>query len=347
MVVETKLYDLLEVKSTATTSEIKKAFHKKALVHHPDKGGDTTKFKEIGTAYEILSDEKKRRQYDQFGENGTPAPDISHLFKNIFGGGGGGGFNNIFGSMFRQHVQQPPPIPKNDIKITLEELYTGVVKKIRIIDDVKCDECKGKRVKLGGPLDQCGECKGKGVKIIMKSLGPGMFQQIHQPCKECNRTGVIIKPEFRCEKCSGSGIIKEAEIIDIKIPPGTLLKSIIKVDRKGGNKILHIRPVLKEPNKVFSIMNTYDLKVNKEISLKEALCGVNWDLKHLDTSNVKIESEVGEVIGNGSIKKVTRVGMPTGKEYPEDYGDLFVYFTVKFPEKLDTEIVNKLKEIDF
>lgn len=191
-------YETLGVPQSASVDEIKKAYRALARINHPDKGGDAEEFKKINQAHEILSDPDARARYDQFGEDGPPqggpGPDMSHIFEQMFGGGGGrrpGGARND-----HQHV----------IDLTLEEVYTGVTKNMKITTVRPCFEC----------LVACGSCGGTGMLNHMQNMGimAGIFQS---PCQHCQGVGRVPKG---CQKCGGKRRVQETVAIGITVPPG-------------------------------------------------------------------------------------------------------------------------------
>lgn len=169
-----KFYKLLEVDKNSNEAEIKKAYRRLAVKHHPDKGGDPEKFKEITRAYEVLSDQDKRAKYDKFGEEGldNDGPgDASDIFEAFFGGGGrrGGG---------TRRRQKTKDVVQN-LKVTLEQMYSGYTKKMAITRQV-IDKKKG--------VQECRECDGRGVKVEVVRMGP-MIQQMQSQCHNCGGQG--------------------------------------------------------------------------------------------------------------------------------------------------------------
>jgi len=222
------LYDILGVNKTQSSTDIKKAYLKLARTHHPDKGGDPEKFKEILRASEILTDDNKRRMYDEFGvidgENGANGGG------NPFQGGGGFGFpfefnlNNLFGGMFgnppvgpnrgqMRKGRKPTPTTQT-IGITLEQFYLGHTIDININRASFCAECdhSGAKVK-----EACKPCNGRGAVTQVVQMGP-MAMHTTGPCLECQGKGVRIIE--KCDKCTGTGFIQEKRTLTVKIPPG-------------------------------------------------------------------------------------------------------------------------------
>ena len=194
-------YETLGISQGASVDEIKKAYRALARINHPDKGGDAEEFKKINQAYETLSDPDARARYDQFGEDGGPGgpgpgsgPDMSHIFEQMFGGGGGRRPGGVRGD--HQHV----------IELTLDEVYTGVTKNMKITTIRPCFEC----------LIACSTCGGTGMMSHMQHMGimAGMFQS---PCQACQGVGRVPKG---CHKCDGKRHVKETVAIGITVPAG-------------------------------------------------------------------------------------------------------------------------------
>ena len=216
-------YEVLEVAKNATPEEIKKAYRKKAIQYHPDKNpGDKAaeeKFKEAAEAYEVLSDPQKRQRYDQFGHagmqgaagfsgGGMSMEDIFAHFGDVFagagfdisdffGGHGGGGRRVRRGTDLRVRV-----------RLTLEEIATGVEKKIKVRKLVECKDCHGTGSADGREGDTCPQCKGRGVVYRQQRGFLGMMQ-VQTECPECHGEGKIIRN--KCPKCQGEGVVREEE----------------------------------------------------------------------------------------------------------------------------------------
>mmetsp|Transcript_16341 Transcript_16341/g.27641 ORF Transcript_16341/g.27641 Transcript_16341/m.27641 type:complete len:365 (+) Transcript_16341:39-1133(+) len=326
-----KFYDLLGVKKDASENDIRKAYRKLALKHHPDKGGDPEKFKEITTAYETLCDKDKRELYDQYGEEGL---------KNGGGMRGGGDiFSQMFGFGGRERDQGPKKgkSVQHAIKVTLEEIYNGKQSKIAVNRDRICGKCEGKGG-ANGANSTCSGCKGRGMRTQMTMLGPGMYSQSTGPCSDCNGTGECIDEANKCKNCNGKKVVKEKKVIEVSIDKGSPHgekyifhgESDEYPDREPGDVIIVVNEV---PHSVFKRKGA-DLLLEKEISLLESLTGCDFVVDFLDGSKFRVQSAPGQVIKPDSLMTVQEKGLPFHKN-PYRFGNLFVLFKVKFPETLN------------
>jgi len=337
-----KYYDLLEVSKDATANEIKKAYRKKAMKAHPDKGGDPEKFKEINQAYEVLSNEDKRATYDKYGAEGLKD-----------GGMGGGGMEDLF-SMFsgggarrqQQGAKKTKPIMK-EVQVKLEEVYEGKVVKMPIKKRVCCEACGGKG---GKNIKTCGDCKGQGFKIKTQMLGPGMIQQSQVPCNACRGEGKIFDEKDRCTVCKGEKIKDVEKVLEIPVDKGIPDEKTILFAGEGNEMPgamagdLHVRVSIK-PHPVFERKGA-DLFMKKKISLLEALVGVNFKLKQLDGTDLTICSAPADVISTGEMKVIQGKGMPFYGD-SMSHGNLIIQFEVEFPkaEQIKKEAREQLKKI--
>ncbi len=255
-----KFYNLLGVDKNATSTEIKKAYRKLAVIHHPDKGGDSEKFKEITKAFETLSDESKRKHYDQFGE-GDGAGNPADMFGQMFSGMGMQSSNKKRG----ENVV-------HEVNLTLKEIFNG--KNVNITVNRKTiDQDK---------VDICSQCNGQGMITQTVRMGP-MIQQIQQPCSHCNGRGKSFK------------INHVTENIKVSIPKGAPNNHKITIYEKGddiaGGDPGDLIVVVKEIKDEIFERKGYDLFINKDISLLEALKGFKIELKTLDDRNILITND--------------------------------------------------------
>jgi len=208
------LYNILGVSKDADENEIKKAYKKLALKHHPDKGGDVEKFKEISAAAEILSDPEKRQTYDKYGLAG------------LEGQGGGEGADDIFSMFFGGGGRRRGPTgPQkgedivHPIKANLEDLYNGKTSRLAINRNKLCEECEGRGGKVGCERE-CSDCHGRGVRVQLRQIGPGMVQQIQSACQACKGTGKIIDEKDKCKSCKGKKTYKDRKVLEVVLEKG-------------------------------------------------------------------------------------------------------------------------------
>lgn len=271
--------------------------------------------------------------YDQYGEEGLQeggggGPDISDLLGGMFGMGGGRGKPS--GPKKSKPVLHP-------VKATLSDLYLGKQTKISVSRDRICSKCDGKGGKNGAVQD-CGPCKGRGMRTVMQQLGPGMYSQSTRPCDNCNGSGEVINDKDKCKTCDGKKVVKEKKIIEVQVdkgaPNGEKYVFHGEADEypgiEPGDVVIQVQ---EEAHKTFKRRGA-DLLMEKEITLLEALTGVDFLLEHLDGTNIRIKNKPGEVIKPDDIKTVEGKGMPYHKQ-PYKFGNLFVVFKVTFPDKLE------------
>ena len=292
------LYDTLGVSRSADGDEIKKAHRKLAILHHPDKGGDAEKFKEIQKAYEILSDDRKRQIYDETGQESNEAvQDFSdgipfgggggmpfHMGGNPFGGGGVpfdiGNLFGMFGPRGPGPKQQAPrakgPPKVHEIPISLSDFFHGKELQIKFERQKFCETCKGSGAEK---METCGGCNGSGTKTQMIMMGPGMMAQMQRPCEECSSTGKRIGTP--CAPCGGKKFKAHEKLLTAKIIPGmrpgeTLVFSKECSDQPEFSEPGDVHITLQEADESIQftrIPGTDDLQTTVRISLKGAILG--------------------------------------------------------------------------
>ncbi len=241
-------YSILGVSKTASDDEIKKAFRRLAHEHHPDKGGDASKFKDVNEAYQILSDKQKRATFDRHGsaafENGGGGP-------GGFGGFGGGaqGFDfnfnagdmgdlgDILGDMFGFGGQaQGGSRTKRgrhieiDVDLTFREAIFGADKSVKLYRQMTCSTCKGEGAEPGSKIETCKTCSGTGQTKQAQRTMFGVFQTV-ATCKDCNGRGK--RPEKPCHVCQGYGVEKREEDLNLRIPADVDVDTVLQVDGQG------------------------------------------------------------------------------------------------------------------
>jgi len=323
----TKLYETLGVEKDASEKEIKKAYRKLAVKHHPDKGGDEAKFKEVSAAYEILSDKEKREKYDKYGLEGVAdesggGADASDLFSMFFGGGGGR----------RRAGPRKGPSINHPIKVTLEDLYNGKTAKLAVTRKVIVGEAK-----------DCAKCRGQGVVMEVRQMGMGMYQQLQRTCTACNGKGYTAKTK------------SERKVLEVHIDKG--MRNNQKVTFSGmADEVPKMETgdvnfIIQEKEHDLFKRKGADLLAVKHLSLNQALCGFKWEFTHLDGRKMVVCTQPGEVIkpetedNKPFMKKIPEEGMPSHGN-PFVKGDLYILFRVDFPSdgELSQEVVDLLKK---
>lgn len=318
-----KLYDVLGVSKNASTGEIKRAYRKLARTHHPDKGGNPEKFKEVTKAHEILSDREKREIYDKHGEEGLEdggrghgPTDIFDLFTGMQSGRCRGGSRKRKG----EDVQFP-------LVLDLKDLYTGTTKKLRLTKTVICKGCSGKG---GTGVSTCRNCRGGGTVTVIRQLGPSMIQQMQTQCKHCKGNGEVISPGGMCRDCKGKKVTQLTKTLDVHVKAG--MRDGQKVvftgeadeapDTVPGNVVV----VLQEKTHKYFRREGRHLLLTKKLSLLESLCGFEFIIDHLDGRRLLVTSEPNRVYKHGDTLMIPDEGMMDNY----DRGNMYVEIEVDF-----------------
>lgn len=338
-------YKILGVEKNANETDIKKAYRKLAIKYHPDKNPGNKeaeeKFKEINEAYEVLSDNEKRKKYDMYGKeglNGQMNPDFDpmKMFNEMFGGnfGGFGGFNN-FGFQHQKTKLKPKPIVQ-EIYFDLKDFFVGRTKKLKITREIYCRECNGTGNK-DKREHKCSKCNGNGVEIEVIKNG-FMVQQIQRQCRSCGGSGVGVVD--KCLKCKGNKMTSETIIVELKVDNRTVDGQKV-VFNKMGNEYYGETPsdiicvIRTNKDKTFT-RNGNDLMMNMTIWFKESIFGFVKEIDRLDGSKLKIDSE--EFIEPGKRMIIEKEGI-------NESGRLIITFDVKYPKKINKEMLNEIKPI--
>eukprot|EP00250_Pteridium_aquilinum_P004124 c14356_g1_i1 orf=473-1735(-) len=334
----TRYYDILGVNKTASSDELKKAYRKAAIKNHPDKGGDPEKFKELAQAYEVLSDPEKRDIYDQYGEDalkegmgGGGGHNPFDIFESFFGGaspfGGGGSSRGARRQRRGEDVVHP-------LKVSLEDLYNGISKKLSLSRNVLCPKCKGKGSKSGASM-KCAGCQGSGMKVSIRQLGPGMIQQMQHVCPDCKGSGETISEKDKCTQCKGEKVVQDKKMLEVHVEKGMQHGQKItfpgEADEAPDTVTGDIVFVLQLKEHAKFKRKTDDLFVEHTLNLTEALCGFQFVITHLDGRQLLIKSAPGEIVKPGQFKAINDEGMPMYQR-PFMKGKLYIHFSVDFPE---------------
>ncbi|ODV81574.1 DnaJ-domain-containing protein [Suhomyces tanzawaensis NRRL Y-17324] len=378
----TSLYEILEVETTATPSEIKKAYRKLALRYHPDKVTEEdrefaeSKFKEISHAYEILIDEGKKEHYDTYGttdqNGGAPGDFAGNPFDNFYGGGAGGeygadDFYNFFNNMNGggpSHSRQRPPNKTEDaeidVEVTLEDLFKGKVIRTTSTRNIICTHCKGSGAKKSAVLKKCGVCEGEGHVRKIRRVGPGLVTQEYVTCSTCEGTGSIYRTKDRCKKCTGTKVIEETKILEFDIVKGSKSGDTIVLPKESdqfpGKETGDVKLTFTCKDHAVFTRKGDDLYAKFKIPLFDALCGFSQVVvKHLDGRGIKISTPPGKVIRPGDYIKIKNEGMPV-KDAPKSWfggsgakrGDLYIEVDIEFPRDnwyLEKNDILKMKNL--
>jgi molecular chaperone DnaJ len=317
-------YDVLGVSKDASADEIKKAFRKKAVEHHPDKeGGDEAKFKEVNEAYEVLKDDKKRQRYDQFGHAGVGgSTGGSDPFGGFSGFGGQGqnvnfdfgdlGLGDIFGSFFggqqRTNRAKRGRDVETDVVITFEQAVFGTEVELNMVMEDVCEHCKGTTAEPGHTLKTCDTCKGSGQVMQVTRTIFGNIQQA-ATCQTCRGAGKV--PEKVCTVCRGKGTKSKNQEVKLKIPAGIDDGATIRIREHGealahstkGDLYVNIRV---KAHKHFT--REGDLILSEEtVSMIDAALGVEMEV---DTVDGPITMKVPAGTQSGTDFKLSNHGVP-------------------------------------
>lgn len=353
-------YEVLGVSRSANKEDLKKAYRKLAMQHHPDRNPDDKqaeeKFKEAAEAYEILNDENKRARYDRFGHEGvrgsgfgspgfSDVNDIFSHFSDIFGGGSI--FDEFFGASSRSRGRRRGAgTPGTDLRVTLklslEEIATGVNKKIKIKKLIQCSQCKGSGAAETTGKKTCPVCQGSGeIRNVSRSVF-GQFVNI-APCNNCDGEGEVVdKP---CRKCSGDGRFPDEVTVNIDVPAGVHEGSYMSLRGEGnagkrGGSPGDIIVVFKEQEHEYFIREENDIIYNLVISFPEAVLGAEVDVP---TLNGKARLKIDPGTPTGKMLKMSGKGIKHLNH--SGYGDQIVRINIDVPKKLSSKEKELLKEL--
>lgn len=354
-------YKILGVEKNASSEEIKKAFKKLAMQHHPDRqGGSEAKFKEINEANQVLSDADKRAKYDQFGSDFEQ--------QGGFGGGAGwddfmkaarggqqgqGGFSFDFGDAFGdlfgfgggrggQARQARGRDIQVDVELDFKEAAFGVEKEISLRKQASCDVCSGSGAEPGSKVDTCATCQGKGQVVQQQRTFLGAMQAV-VTCPTCHGRGKF--PSKKCKHCGGDGILAKNTTVKVKIPAGIDSEQSIRLTGQGeaaphdgGSGDLYVAVHIR-PSKVFQ-RDGFDVYTEKEISFPQATLGDNVEVETID-GPIKIVvpegTESGQLIrlkGRG----ITHIGSSVR-------GDQYVKTKIVVPKRVSKQARKILEDL--
>lgn len=359
-------YEILGLPRGASKEEIKKAFHRLAHKHHPDKGGDEAKFKEINEAYQTLSNERKKAEYDQFGatdgfnfsngggfsaQGAAPAggrgPASGWDFSNF--GGPGSSFQFDFGDLFENFFGAGETSRRSrrgrdisvDIQISFAEAVFGAERKVLITKVGSCDACAGRGAKTGSNLIKCVTCSGRGqVRESRRSIF-GAINAV-RTCAVCGGSGEV--PEKSCPICGGEGVTKKTEEVVINVPAGIQDGEMIRLANRGeavprglpGDLYVRIHV---EKHSVFR-RDGSNLLMDLPIKLSDSLLGAVYPIKTLESEMMKVKIPSG--ITHGEMLRLRGRGVPirAGRR-----GDLLIKIIIRTPTKLSKKAKTIIEEL--
>lgn len=359
-------YNTLGVARDANPEEIKKAYRKKALECHPDRNQGNPKaeaqFKLVSEAYEVLSDENRRRTYDQYGEEGLRGPaggggggpggfpggfssmeEALRTFMGAFGGGRGGSessFDSFFGGGAAEDEARKGTSKKVTVKVTFEEAARGVEKELAINNYAVCETCGGSGAKTRAGIKACSTCQGKGQ--VYQSRG---FFSMSSTCPHCGGGGQIITDP--CKTCGGAGRNKEKQRIKIRIPAGVDNGMRLKMSGHGdageaggpaGDLYVHIEV---EPHDAFTREGD-DVYLEIPITFTEAALGCKKEVPTPLGEQVRIQ--VPEGTQSSKLFRISGKGFPN--VHGQGHGDLLVRISVETPVKLSDRQKDLLRSFE-
>jgi molecular chaperone DnaJ len=356
-------YEILGVDKSASKEDIKKAYKKLALKFHPDKNKgekeSEEKFKEVGEAYSVLSDDNKRARYDRFGHDGLRAGaggaggggfdfsgfdfgDAESIFEQFFGGGfGGRSGRRRSGTASRKGNDL-----QINIKLTLEEIAKETTKKIKINKFVKCSTCSGSGAKNASSVRKCSTCNGTGeVRTVQRSI-LGQFVNV-TPCHACDGLGEIITE--KCADCSGEGRVRADKTVSVTIPAGVREGQYLTLSGEGNagkrnGQAGDLIVIIQEKEHKYFERDRENLYYNLQLSVSEAALGAELQVPIID-GKVKLKIPPGTQPGKKLLLKGK--GLPVLNGY--GIGDMIVKINVWVPTKLtkrSKELFESLKTLD-
>ncbi len=353
-------YELLGIARDASPDDIKKAFRKLAHKYHPDKGGgDEKRFKEINEAYQALSDEKKRAEYDRygrvfekgngggagfdfgdwgnfgdFGDQGGPASgwDFGDIFEDFFG----------FGAERGKRIRRGRDIAI-DVELPFEEAVFGATRKVLLTKLASCNACNGSGAEPHTAVKTCAVCAGSGTVREARQSFFGAVASLRE-CKNCLGRGSV--PEKPCRECKGTGIVRRSEEVQIAIPYGVKDGEMIKLSGKGeaaaggipGDLYVKIHVL---PHPLFR-REGHDLIMDLEIPLSDALLGAE---RIVATLEEKLKIKIPAGIDSGEMLRVRSKGVPFQPPEGGRRGDLIIKVMVKIPKRLSKKARTLVEEL--
>lgn len=363
-------YEILGIAKNASKDEIKKSFYKLAAKYHPDKKtGNEAKFKEINEAYQVLSNDQKRKEYDTYGQTfsgagsqngaGAGAGPFGQGFGGFSGFGQESGFENInidfedlgdiFGDIFgggfaRQEKKKRGRDMSLEMDITFEESIFGVERNILISKISTCQTCHGSGAKANSEMEACSRCNGKGrINDVKRSIFGAM--QTVRTCEVCHGSGKV--PKEKCPTCHGEGVLNTKEDIKVSVPPGISSGEVLRMTGmgealKGGQSgDLYIK-ILVKPHKLWQ-RDGSNLVMTQDVKLTDALLGAKYTVSGVDGN---LEFQIPKGASTNDILRIKERGVPSLNN-KNSRGDVLIKLNILIPKKLSKKtekLVEDLRE---
>ncbi len=285
---------------------------------------------------------------DAFKEGGPGGPGGFHggmnpedIFASFFGGGFGGGARGGGGGGGPKKTRDMVTA----LPVTLEELYGGAVKKMKVTRKVVCKPCTGSGSKTG-KATQCGACHGQGVRVVLRQFGPGMISKQQMVCDQCEGEGTKVRDQDRCTECRGERVVEDKKVLKVEIDKGARDGQRLvfrgESDEAPGLKAGDLIFVLKQREHERFTRRGHHLFMEQELPLASALCGGEFSVPHLDGRVLLVTMAAGSVVVPDSVHEVRNEGMPVaGRTY--EHGSLYIKFRVTFPATLNAKAVEALR----
>lgn len=345
--------------------KLKANYRKMAKDYHPDRYANKSeeerkeaeeKFKEITEAYDVLSDDNKRMQYDRFGTaeafdfngfRGTGMPDIDEILNRFRGGFGSfnpfGDMGIGFGMHHRGNMAEKPEPVKVRVHVTVEDLYNGGVKKIKYKRFKPCNECNGAGTTKDGKVETCTTCGGSGMCIQTERAGWATVQRT-TVCPNCHGSGKVVTNP--CKKCGGTGRVVETEEYDLQIPYGAVDGSMFLVPEMGNyaernkNVVGDLLVIIAiDDNGKYKTTNGYDLYTKVDVPVLECITGGKTELEFIDKSKITIK--IPKFTRDGSVLQIQGYGLPT----ENGRGRLLIEVNQKYPKDINSNEEKLLKQL--
>jgi molecular chaperone DnaJ len=355
-------YEILGVDKGTSDADLKKAYRKLALKHHPDrnKGDDAAaeKFKEASEAYEVLSDGEKRKIYDQFGHDGLRGQGLGggggaqharDIFEQFFGGGGGGGgLDSLFGGLFGGGGQRSTGPQRGShlrvaVSIKLKDAFTGTERTLTVQRNETCEPCGGSGAKQGTSPERCGTCRGVGQ--VQRQQG---FFMMQTPCPACAGAGEVIRDP--CPACGGQGLVAGDSDIQIRVPAGIESGQQLRLSGEGepgdrGGPRGDMFCVIRVEEHAFFARDGDNLMCEVPVTYSQLVLGCKVDIPSLEGAEKTLK--VPAATQSGKILRMRGQGMPSIRGM--GHGDLLVRLQLETPKKLtgrERELIEELAKLD-